>query len=134
VKVLELLTHSREEMQDISDSLKSMVRNSGIQSGILVVQSPHTTLGLTVNENADLDVQTDMLGHLRDLIPQNPAFKHREGNSDSHIKVTLVGPSLTLLVEAGALVLGTWQGVYAMEFDGPRHRQVWVQVIGTADR
>ncbi len=125
MKVLELLTHSREEMQDISDSLKCMVRDSGIQSGILVVQSPHTTLGLTVNENADPDVPTDMLGHLRAFI---------QGNSDSHIKVTLVGPSLALLVEAGALVLGTWQGVYAMEFDGPRHRQVWVQVIGTVER
>lgn len=131
--VFEIVTRSREEMQDITVTLQSLVRESRIQSGILAVQSPHTTLGLTVNESADPDVQTDMLGQLRALVPQSPSFKHREDNSDSHIKVTLVGPSLTLIVEAGVIQLGTWQGVYAMEFDGPRRRQIWVQVIGTRE-
>ena len=118
-------------MQDITAPLQALVRQSGIQRGLLAVQSPHTTLGLTVNENADPDVQTDMLSHLRSLIPQSAAFKHREENSDSHIKVSLVGPSLTLIVDDGAIQLGTWQGIYAMEFDGPRRREIWAQVIGT---
>ncbi len=129
--VLEIVTRSREEMLDITAPLQALVRESGIQSGLLAVQSPHTTLGLTVNENADPDVQKDMLGHLRALVPQSPSFQHREDNSDSHIKVSLVGPSLTLIVENGAIQLGTWQGVYAMEFDGPRRREIWVQTIGT---
>jgi secondary thiamine-phosphate synthase enzyme len=100
-------------------------------SGVVVVFVQHTTCGMTVNENADPDVQTDMLGFLRRLIPQHtPEFKHGEQNSDAHIKASLVGSSVTIPFEDGRLALGRWQGVYLCEFDGPRERKVVVQVIG----
>src|SRR5216683_6950772 len=110
-------THKRNEFMEITDSVRKSLEKSGISSGFGVVYCPHTTAAITINENADPDVVHDMLLWLERVIPQAQAgFRHGEGNSDSHIKASLVGPSVTLLVDKGALVLGRWQGVWFCEF------------------
>lgn len=126
-------TSKRNEFAEITDRVRAAVRASGVTSGICVVYCPHTTAGITIQENADPDVVRDMLLWLNSSIPKDvPGFRHAEGNSDSHLKSSLVGSSATLIVEGGDLVLGTWQGVYFCEFDGPRTRTVHVQTIGSA--
>jgi secondary thiamine-phosphate synthase enzyme len=128
---LEVRTRQRTELVDITDRVRQAVRRIGIRQGVCVVYCPHTTAAVTINENADPDVVHDMLAWLNRAIPQHqPDFRHAEGNSDAHIKASLVGPSVTLLVEDGDLVLGRWQGVYFCEFDGPRTRSVQVQCRG----
>ncbi len=122
-----LTTHEREQVLDITGQVQTAIRDSGCPDGFCVVFCPHTTAALSVNENADPDVKTDLLRHLAEMIPQKRSFHHAEGNSDAHIKTILSGPSLTLLVEGGQACLGTWQGVYFLEFDGPREREVWVK-------
>ena len=118
-------------MVEITGEVARVLRRSGVQEGIVVVQSLHTTAGLTINENADPDVKHDMTQKLDRLFPREEAFfRHAEGNSDSHLKTSFVGPSLSVIVEGGELVLGTWQGIYFCEWDGPRSRKVGVQVIG----
>ena len=113
----------REQMIDITDEAAKFVRDVG--EGVLVLFTQHTTCGLTINENADPDVQSDMLGFLARLIPQyEPNFRHFEHNSDAHIKSSLVGSSVTVPFENGRLMLGRWQGIYLCEFDGPRTRKV----------
>jgi len=124
-------TRERNEMVEITDQVRGAVRASGAREGICVVYCPHTTGAITVNENADPDVVHDLMLWYNRIIPkQQTGFQHGEGNSDSHIKSTLVGPSATLLVSDGQLVLGRWQGVFFCEFDGPRSRTVHVQVVG----
>ena len=124
-------TSSRNQFVEITDQVREAVADSGIKSGFCVVYCPHTTAAITVNENADPDVVHDMLLYLDRTIPQRQVgFRHGEGNSDSHIKASLVGPSVTLIVDGGDVVLGRWQGVYFCEFDGPRTRRVMVQVTG----
>jgi secondary thiamine-phosphate synthase enzyme len=123
----------REEMIDITRQVQQAVNDSGVSDGVAVVHVPHTTAAVTVNENADPSVQSDMLQHLNKLIPQDAGFAHAEGNSDAHLKASLIGNSETLLVNAGRLALGTWQGVYFCEFDGPRQRSVNVQVLCAKD-
>ena len=131
METLSIQTRRRNEFVDITPLVRESLRRSGVTSGISVVYCPHTTAAITINENADPDVVHDMLAYLNRAIPkEQPDFRHGEGNSDSHIKASLVGPSVTLLVEQGALVLGRWQGVYFCEFDGPRSRSVHVQTIG----
>lgn len=126
-------TSKRNEFAEITDRVRDAVRASSVTSGICVVYCPHTTAGITIQENADPDVVRDMLLWLSSSIPKDvPGFRHAEGNSDSHLKSSLVGSSATLIVEGGDLVLGTWQGVYFCEFDGPRTRTVHVQTIGSA--
>jgi len=128
----EVVTRARNEMVEITDRVNSAVRASGVREGLCVVYCPHTTAAITVNENADPDVVHDLLLWYSRMVPQQqPGFRHAEGNSDSHIKATLVGPSVTLLVHDGAPVLGRWQGVFFCEFDGPRSRTVQVQVVGS---
>jgi secondary thiamine-phosphate synthase enzyme len=120
---------SREEMVDITGDVEKLIPNTG--GGICVLFTQHTTCGLTINENADPDVKSDMLGFLQRLIPQyEPNFKHFEHNSDAHIKSSLVGSSVTVPFDDGKLILGRWQGIYLCEFDGPRDREVIVQVLG----
>jgi secondary thiamine-phosphate synthase enzyme len=127
----EVRTKSRNEFFEITDQVRDAVRRQGTKAGICVVYCPHTTAAVTVNENADPDVVHDMLLHLGRTIPKEQSgFRHGEGNSDSHIKASLVGPSVTLIVEQGNLVLGRWQGVWFCEFDGPRTRTVHVQLVG----
>ena len=116
-----------ENLCPITAQVQGAVADSGITDGICVVYCPHTTAGITINENADPDVQLDIETFLRGLVPQNHNFRHAEGNSDAHIKATLHGPSLTLFVENGELCLGTWQSVYLCEGDGPRRRSIWLQ-------
>lgn len=124
-------TTNRNQMVEITDSVAAGIGLSGVNDGLAVVYCPHTTAAITVNENADPDVVHDMLLYLGRAIPhQQPGFRHGEGNSDSHIKASLVGPSVTLIVAGGKLVLGRWQGVYFCEFDGPRQRTVHVQLVG----
>ncbi len=124
-------TSARNQFVEITDQVRDAITASGISSGLCVVYCPHTTAAITVNENADPDVVHDMLLYLNKTIPQNQTgFRHAEENSDSHIKASLIGPSVTLIVEDGEIVLGRWQGVYFCEFDGPRTRKVMVQVVG----
>ena len=129
MKTLRIGTRSREEMVDITRRVSDVVVESGVRDGICVVFSQHTTCGVTVNENADPDVQADMTGFLRRLIPQyDPHFKHAEENSDAHIKTSLVGPSVSVPFADGRLLLGRWQGIYLCEFDGPRERSLVVSI------
>ncbi|MBM4249603.1 MAG: YjbQ family protein [Euryarchaeota archaeon] len=129
---LELQTRKRTEMIDITGEVQGEVARSGVRSGLCLVWVPHTTAGLTVNENADPSVRRDILAALDRLVPREGDYRHSEGNSDGHIKSTLCGRDVTLAVEEGALVLGTWQGLFFCEFDGPRRRSVIVKVF--ADR
>jgi secondary thiamine-phosphate synthase enzyme len=124
-------TGRRTEFVDITGEVRQAVRDVGLTGGAVVVYCPHTTAALTIQENADPDVVHDMLLWLNHHIPKDvPGFRHAEGNSDAHIKSSLVGSSVTVLVEDGDLVLGTWQGVYFCEFDGPRSRVVHVRALG----
>lgn len=123
-------TTKRMEIVDLTSSVVSVVHKSGINEGICVVFCPHTTAAIAVNENADPTVKQDIINKIAELIPQNASYKHLERNSDAHIKNVLIGPSLTFIVEKGILELGTWQGVFFIEGDGPREREVWVKVIG----
>ncbi len=122
-------TGRRAEFVDITAQVQEVVRDSGIRKGVCHIYVPHTTAGLTINENADPAVPADIIAHLEKLVPRSGDYRHAEGNSDSHIKASMMGFSETALVENGALVLGTWQCVYFCEFDGPRNRTVYVQVI-----
>lgn len=125
-----LHTRQRNELVELTEQVRQAVRRRGVRQGAVVVYCPHTTAAITVNENADPDVAHDILAYLNRTVPQSqPDFRHNEHNSDSHIKASLVGPSVTLLVEGGELVLGRWQGVFFCEFDGPRTRQVHVQCL-----
>jgi secondary thiamine-phosphate synthase enzyme len=131
VTSFEIRTGERNQFVEITDSVRDCVRESGLVDGACIVYCPHTTAAITVQENADPDVVHDMLLWLNHHIPKVvPGFRHGEGNSDSHIKSSLVGSSATILVDGGKLVLGTWQGIYFCEFDGPRKRRVIVQTIG----
>lgn len=116
-------------MKDITGEVNSALSRLGASSGICQVFIPHTTAGLIVNENADPDVCIDMLTWLDEIVPQGHPFRHAEGNSPAHIKATLVGQSATVPVDSGRLALGTWQGVFLAEFDGPRQRTVIVNVV-----
>lgn len=127
---IEFHTTEREELLDITRLIMNVVKSQDWQKGALVVYSPHTSGALTVNEAADPCVVSDMTGYLHKLIPQeHEDFCHSEGNSDAHLKATLIGPSLMLIIEDRAIQLGTWQGVYFFEGDGPRKRNVWLQFL-----
>jgi len=128
VQHIEIRTTRRVEFVDITSRIRALVRESGVQSGLCVIHAPHTTAGLTLNENADPDVSRDILDKLHELAPQAGHYAHLEGNADAHIKASLLGCNLTLIVEDGQPLLGTWQGVYLAEFDGPRLRRVLVKV------
>ena len=124
-------TTRRSEFVEVTAEVRAAVAASGVTAGLCVVYVPHTTAAVTVQENADPDVVHDLLLWLDRHIPKAvPGFRHAEGNSDSHLKASLVGPSVTLVIDGGRLVFGTWQGVYLCEFDGPRTRDVIVQVVG----
>ena len=123
-------TSARAEMVEITDQVQTLVTRGGVRDGAAVIQSLHTTAAITVNENADPFVVHDVLSKLDRLIPRDEAYyKHAEGNSDSHLKTSFFGPSVTVIVSGGRLVLGTWQGIYLCEFDGPRERRVAVQLL-----
>jgi secondary thiamine-phosphate synthase enzyme len=128
--IITIKTSRREEMIDITLDVEKVLTDSGAKDGVIVAFSQHTTCGLTVNENADPDVQRDMLHCLRTLVPQRGmGFRHGEENSDAHIKTTLVGTSVTVPVKDGKLQLGRWQGIFLCEFDGARERKVVVKIV-----
>jgi len=129
MNIIELKTTRREELVAITRDLRELVRKKGWQNGAILVYSPHTTAGFTINENADPDVATDIRWFMNKLVPNAADFEHAEGNSDAHVKTTLCGPHVMLIVQDNELQLGTWQGVYFCEWDGPRNRNVWVQFL-----
>ncbi|MEK6777939.1 MAG: secondary thiamine-phosphate synthase enzyme YjbQ [bacterium] len=128
-EILTIQTKNRVEMVDITPMIQKVLDKSGVKDGLCVVYVPHTTAAVTINENADPDVQRDILQHLSSLIPVSGEYRHMEGNADAHIKASLVGSSETVIVEKGSLVLGTWQSVFFCEFDGPRTRKCHVKII-----
>ena len=127
---IEISSRHQVELIDITAEVRRAIRQSGVRAGLAVLFVPHTTAAVTINENADPDVVRDLVMELNKIVPFDDDYLHREGNSAAHLKSTLVGASETLLVEEGAPVLGTWQGIYFCEFDGPRRRQLQLQVIG----
>lgn len=125
-------THARSEMIDVTSRVQKIVTKQGVSDGYVIVFVPHTTAAVTINENADPDVKADMLKKLETLIPKRePYYQHAEGNSDSHVKTSLVGNSVTVLIEDGDLLLGRWQGIYFCEFDGPREREMRAKVFAS---
>ena len=129
LKELIIPTHGQTEMVDIDAKVRSVIKESGVQEGICILWVPHTTAGVTVNENADPDVTRDMLYEMNKVIPFRDNYHHMEGNSAAHIKSTLFGPSLTLIIQNGNPLFGTWQSVYFCEFDGPRQRRLYIKVM-----
>lgn len=129
IETLSLSTR-REGFHEVTEQVRQAVRRSGVRDGLCVVFCPHTTAGLTINENADPDVMSDLLFAVEQTVPDRPEFRHAEGNSAAHFKASLFGSSVTVLIENGQLLLGTWQGIYFAEFDGPRSRKYHVQIMG----
>uniref|UniRef100_A0A7C5RJY9 YjbQ family protein n=1 Tax=Fervidobacterium thailandense TaxID=1008305 RepID=A0A7C5RJY9_9BACT len=129
LKKFEVSTTRRVEFVDITSLVRQTVAESGVLDGICVVYVPHTTCGITINEHADPDVVADIVNKLEELAPRNGRYAHIEGNSDAHIKASLVGSSQTIIIQGGKLLLGIWQGVFLCEFDGPRKRNVFIKVI-----
>lgn len=128
-----LRTQTKEQFIDITGHIREIIRGKRFHSGICTVFIPHTTAGVAINENADPDVVRDILYQLDKVIPQQNNYHHGEGNSAAHIKALICGPSLQLIVENGRLLLGTWQGVYFCEYDGPRTRSILIKLIGDSD-
>jgi secondary thiamine-phosphate synthase enzyme len=129
IKKLEVQTGSRTQLIDITSQVKSFLRSVAISSGVIIIYVPHTTCGITINENADPSVKEDITAFLSRIIPFNGQYSHAEGNSDAHIKASITGSSVTVIIESGSLILGTWQGIFLAEYDGPRKRSVLIKVI-----
>lgn len=129
MKTLRIKTTRRTQFVDITHEVQQAVRDSTVKSGLCYVYVPHTTAGVAINEHADPDVASDVEGVLDRLIPHKGSYQHAEGNTDSHMKAILAGPSQTMFIEDGKLALGTWQGIFLCEFDGPRRRNVFVKVV-----
>jgi secondary thiamine-phosphate synthase enzyme len=123
-------TSAGDTMNDITGSVAAAVADSGIHEGLCLVSSPHTTAGITVNENADPDVTKDMIMELGKIVPLNDSYRHMEGNSAAHLNATLTGLSVTLPISDGRLLLGTWQGIYFCDYDGTRQRKVLITILG----
>ncbi|NOZ04355.1 MAG: YjbQ family protein [FCB group bacterium] len=129
MNILQIRTSSRVDFVDITSRVQAAVTESQIKDGIVVVYVPHTTCGITINEHADPDVVRDIQYQLANLVPYQKGYHHMEGNADSHIKTSMVGSSETVIIEDGRLVLGTWQGIFLCEFDGPRSRKVYLKIV-----
>lgn len=127
MKSFSVSTTSRAQMVNVTSEVAAAVRQLKIVDGVVTVFVPHTTAGVTINENADPDVVNDVLGALEKAVPWNAHYAHSEGNAAAHVKTAMVGTSAHVLVEGGQLQLGTWQGIFLCEFDGPRQRKVWVK-------
>jgi len=129
MRTLEIRTRAGEEIVDLTAEIQGVVASSGVKDGLCLIFVPHTTAGVTINENADPDVRADILTALRHAVPDSLPFAHSEGNSPAHVKASLIGSSVTVIVDDGKLRLGTWQGIQFCEFDGPRSRKLYVQVL-----
>ncbi len=126
---INIRTTKRIELIDITDQIQNIISKSKVKTGICFIFCPHTTAGLTINENADPQVKRDITNTLNKLVPEGAGYSHTEGNADSHIKSSLFGSSLTIFINDGQLAFGTWQGIYFCEGDGPRSREVWVKIL-----
>ncbi|WP_458119705.1 secondary thiamine-phosphate synthase enzyme YjbQ [Paenibacillus sp. Z6-24] len=127
---MQISTSKRDEMRDITREVSSKVSQSGVQEGIAIVYCPHTTAGIAINENADPDVKHDVLMRLDEVYPwEHPKYRHMEGNTASHLKSITTGPSQTIIIQDGQLLLGRWQGIYFCEFDGPRQREYMIKIM-----
>lgn len=129
IKEIRLSTSERNELVDITEEIKSIIKQTKVKEGICIIYCPHTTAAITINERADPDVQRDIIVNLSKIIPENGEYHHSEGNSDSHIKSSLIGASETLIIKDNDLILGAWQNIYFAEFDGPRKRKVIVKIL-----
>lgn len=126
---INIKTSKRTELVDITDEIEKIVSKTKVNDGVCFVFCPHTTAGLTINENADPSVRSDIINALNKIVPEGARYSHSEGNADSHIKSSLFGSSLTVFIQNSKLSFGTWQGIYFCESDGPRAREVWVKII-----
>jgi secondary thiamine-phosphate synthase enzyme len=129
METVQVKSSSRVQFMDITHRIKETISKSGVRDGLALIFVPHTTAGITINEAADPSVADDIKEKLAKLAPHYDAYRHSEGNSDAHIKASLVGSSVTVIISGGAPVLGTWQGIFFCEFDGPRTRKIFVQII-----
>ena len=126
---INIKTNNRIDLIDITDKVRAAASKSKVKDGICFIFCPHTTAGLTINENADPQVKRDIINTLNKLVPENAGYAHSEGNADSHIKSSLFGSSLAIFIEDGQLALGSWQGIYFCESDGPRSREAWIKIL-----
>lgn len=129
IERITIRTTARQQLLNITSQISGVLAKSGITDGLCVVFTPHTTAAITINENADSEVQSDILRKLAAVFPQQDKYRHAEGNSDAHIKSSLIGCSETIIVSGGKPLLGTWQGIYFCEFDGPRQRECLVKLL-----
>ncbi|UCC38227.1 MAG: YjbQ family protein [Candidatus Aminicenantes bacterium] len=127
MRIIEVKTRTKEELIDITSKVKEEVAHSGLKNGICYVYIPHTTAGVTINENADPSVKEDILMTVKKLVPEDLPYRHSEGNSPAHVKASLVGSSVNVIIDEGELLLGTWQGIFFCEFDGPRRRRAYIK-------
>ena len=126
---IEIKTQAREELVDITARIREEIISSGVKEGICIVYVPHTTAGVTINENADPSVKEDILMTMKKIVPDSLPYRHSEGNSPAHVKACLIGSSVNIIIEKREPSLGTWQGIFFCEFDGPRNRRVYVKII-----
>ncbi|GEK92137.1 secondary thiamine-phosphate synthase enzyme YjbQ [Alkalibacterium kapii] len=129
LKKVSLSTGNKQEFKELDSYLNDALKESGVKEGLMQVYCPHTTAGITINENADPDVKKDLKRALNDTFPNHDYFVHMEGNSDGHMKSSLIGASESLIIHKGEIILGTWQSVYFTEFDGPRERTFYIKII-----
>lgn len=128
MKVIDIKTNAKEELVDLTNEVKEYIVSSGVKRGICLIYVPHTTAGVTINENVDPAVRADILMTMKSIVPDSLPFSHSEGNSPAHMKSSLIGASINVIIENGHLLLGTWQGIFFCEFDGPRRRRVFLEI------
>ncbi|MEJ2200499.1 MAG: secondary thiamine-phosphate synthase enzyme YjbQ [Desulfuromonadaceae bacterium] len=128
---IDISSRRQVEMIDVTSQVRHAIRETGIQSGLATIFTPHTTAAITINENADPDVVSDLVMEINKIVPLHDNYRHLEGNSAAHLKSSLVGASETVIIQNGEMLLGCWQGLYFCEFDGPRSRKLHIQVLGT---
>ncbi len=131
MEIVQVQTHDREEMVDITTVVRRLINENGWSDGALLMYCPHTTGAITINEGADPDVVRDIIVNMRKLVPHRGDYHHAEGNSDAHIKSSMFGCDQMVMVEGGNIRLGTWQKIYFCEFDGPRSRKLWVKFLSS---
>lgn len=129
-EIIEVSTKTRQQLVEVTSAIRERVRRSGVKKGVCLIHVPHTTAGIILNENADPSVARDILNTLNRLIPVEGDYSHLEGNAHAHVKASIVGHNAILFIEDGELILGTWQGVFLCEFDGPRRRRILLKIIG----
>ncbi|RJQ31904.1 MAG: YjbQ family protein [Actinobacteria bacterium] len=129
LRKISIKTKRKNEFVSITDQVNQAIKDSGLSDGLAHIYCPHTTAGITINENYDPSVVGDIISHLGKLVPENAGYRHSEGNSDGHIKSSLIGSSVTVIIDDTALLLGQWQGIFFCEFDGPRNRSVWIKLV-----